>query len=118
MQSRDDDLRRAARTLAEVVVESSAAAFGGLERLACRQVRMLDARLGDTLAFLDSTPPAGAAEDLQTMWTRGLALARDNLESGLDIGHDAFEEVVRTQQDIGRLVRSGFERAAATAEVV
>ncbi|MFC4726721.1 phasin family protein [Coralloluteibacterium thermophilus] len=103
----------ATRQFADAALKANTLALGNAERLFGLHVRTLEERLGANIAFLSEAADVRSFDDVRAIWPKGVEVARGNVERFVAAGQDAVAETIRTNEEIGQLVKSSFEAAGA-----
>lgn len=95
----------------DAAMKAHSLAFENAERVFGLQLRSLEAGMAATADFISEAAETRQASDVQSLFPKGLQVARENTERFLQAGQEAFAETLKTQQAMGQIVKAQFEAA-------
>ena len=99
------------KQLAEQSYKAQLTALRGIAELQGLQVKALEAQAKANLAFLADSLEAREAEDVSTLWPKGLDFARNSAEAAYETSQQALGIAQKTAEQIGDLARGSVKAA-------
>ena len=118
-QQINEQFAAASRQFADTAAQINRVALDNATQVFGLQLAAFEAGANATLAFLGEVAEVRTPEAFKTVATKGLQVARENVERGIATGQDVFGRTLKAQEAIGQIAKSQFEATAkqATEEV-
>ena len=115
-QQFNEQFAAASRQFADTAAQINRLAIDNATQVFGLQLAAFEAGANATLAFLGEVAEVRSPEAFKTMATKGLQVARENVERGIATGQDVFGRTLKTNEAIGQIAKGQFEAATAQAQ--
>ena len=115
-QQINDQFAAASRQFADTAAQINRLALDNATQVFGLQLAAFEAGANATLAFLGEVAEVRSPEAFKTMATKGLQVARENVERGIATGQDVFGRTLKTNEAIGQVAKAQFEASTAQAK--
>ena len=115
-QQINEQFTAASRQFADTAAQINRLAIDNATQVFGLQLAAFEAGANATLAFLGEVAEVRTPEAFKTVATKGLQVARENVERGIATGQDVFGRTLKTNEAIGQIAKGQFEAATAQAQ--
>ena len=115
-QQFNEQFAAASRQFADTAAQINRLALDNATKVFGLQLSAFEQGANATLAFLGEVAEVRDAEQLKTVWPKGLQIARENAERAVSIGQEVFGRTLKTNEAIGQIAKGQFEAATAQAQ--
>jgi hypothetical protein len=115
-QQINEQFTAASRQFADTAAQINRLAIDNATQVFGLQLAAFEAGANATLAFLGEVAEVRSPEAFKTMATKGLQVARENVERGIATGQDVFGRTLKTNEAIGQVAKAQFEASTAQAK--
>ena len=115
-QQINEQFTAASRQFADTAAQINRLALDNATQVFGLQLAAFEAGANATLAFLGEVAEVRSPEAFKTMATKGLQVARENVERGIATGQDVFGRTLKTNEAIGQVAKAQFEASTAQAK--
>jgi hypothetical protein len=109
MSAQFDGFSSYTHQFAAAAVRANRLALENAESMFGLQLKAFEQNVHATTGFLGEMAEARGLESYQTLWPKGLKIARDNLERLADAGQEAVGLGLKASEAIGQLAKDQFE---------
>ena len=115
-QQINEQFTAASRQFADTAAQINRLAIDNATQVFGLQLAAFEAGANATLAFLGEVAEVRSPEAFKTVATKGLQVARENVERGIATGQDVFGRTLKTNEAIGQVAKAQFEASTAQAK--
>ena len=115
-QQINEQFNAASRQFADTAAQINRLAIDNATQVFGLQLAAFEAGANATLAFLGEVAEVRSPEAFKTVATKGLQVARENVERGIATGQDVFGRTLKTNEAIGQVAKAQFEASTAQAK--
>jgi len=115
-QQINEQFTAASRQFADTAAQINRLAIDNATQVFGLQLAAFEAGANATLAFLGEVAEVRTPEAFKTVATKGLQVARENVERGIATGQDVFGRTLKTNEAIGQVAKAQFEASTAQAK--
>ena len=115
-QQINEQFAAASRQFADTAAQINRLAIDNATQVFGLQLAAFEAGANATLAFLGEVAEVRSPEAFKTVATKGLQVARENVERGIATGQDVFGRTLKTNEAIGQVAKAQFEASTAQAK--
>ena len=115
-QQINEQFTAASRQFADTAAQINRLALDNATQVFGLQLAAFEAGTNATLAFLGEVAEVRTPEGFKTVATKGLQVARENVERGIATGQDVFGRTLKTNEAIGQVAKAQFEASTAQAK--
>jgi hypothetical protein len=115
-QQINEQFTAASRQFADTAAQINRLALDNATQVFGLQMAAFEAGANATLAFLGEVAEVRSPEAFKTVATKGLQVARENVERGIATGQDVFGRTLKTNEAIGQVAKAQFEASTAQAK--
>ena len=112
----NEQFAAASRQFADTAAKVNRLALDNATQVFGLQLAAFEAGANATLAFLGEVAEVRDAEQLKTVWPKGLQVARENAERAVSTGQEVFGRTLKTNEAIGQIAKGQFEASTAQAK--
>ena len=117
-QQINDQFATASRQFADAAAQINRLAIENATQVFGLQLAALEAGATATFAFLGEVAEVRTPDQGKTAFTRGLQVARENVERTVATNQEVLGRTLKTNEAIGQVAKSQFEAATAQAKTV
>lgn len=103
------------KQFAAATLKANSLALGSASRLFDLHVKTLEDRLDANVSFVSELGEARSFDDIKAVYPKGAELARNNVERVYAASQEALADAVKTNEEIGKVLKKTFEAASAEA---
>ena len=115
-QQINEQFTAASRQFADTAAQINRLAIDNATQVFGLQLAAFEAGANATLAFLGEVAEVRTPEAFKSVATKGLQVARENVERGIATGQDVFGRTLKTNEAIGQVAKAQFEASTAQAK--
>lgn len=115
-QQFNEQFAAASRQFADTAAQINRLALDNATQVFGLQMAAFEQGAKATLAFLGEVAEVRDAEQLKTVWPKGLQIARENAERAVSTGQEVFGRTLKANETIGQIAKGQFEAATAQAQ--
>jgi hypothetical protein len=115
-QQINEQFTAASRQFADTAAQINRLAIDNATQVFGLQLAAFEAGASATLAFLGEVAEVRTPEAFKSVATKGLQVARENVERGIATGQDVFGRTLKTNEAIGQVAKAQFEASTAQAK--
>lgn len=115
-QQFNEQFAAASRQFADTAAQINRLALDNATKVFGLQLAAFEQGANATLAFLGEVAEVRDADQLKTVWPKGLQVAKENAERFAAAGQEVIGLTLKTNEAIGQLAKSQFEAASETAQ--
>ena len=115
-QQINEQFAAASRQFADTAAQINRLAIDNATQVFGLQLAAFEAGANATLAFLGEVAEVRTPEAFKSVATKGLQVARENVERGIATGQDVFGRTLKTNEAIGQVAKAQFEASTAQAK--
>lgn len=112
----NDQFTKAYSQFADVAANANRLALENAEKAFGLHFAAIEENANATFAYVSELIEVRNADDLKTVWPKGLQVARANAERALGATQEAFASTLKTNEAISALAKGQFEKASAQAK--
>ena len=115
-QQFNEQFAAASRQFADTAAQINRLALDNATKVFGLQLAAFEQGANATLAFLGEVAEVRDAEQLKTVWPKGLQVAKENVERSIATGQDVIGRTVKANEAIGQIAKSQLETVAAKTQ--
>ena len=115
-QQFNEQFAAASRQFADTAAQINRLALDNATKVFGLQLAAFEQGANATLAFLGEVAEVRDADQLKTVWPKGLQIARENAERAVSTGQEVFGRTLKTNEAIGQVAKAQFEASTAQAK--
>ena len=115
-QQFNEQFAAASRQFADTAAQINRLALDNATKVFGLQLAAFEQGATATLAFLGEVAEVRDAEQLKTVWPKGLQVARENAERAVSTGQEVLGRTLKTNEAIGQIAKGQIESATEQAK--
>ena len=115
-QQINEQFTAASRQFADTAAQINRLAIDNATQVFGLQLAAFEAGANATLAFLGEVAEVRSPEAFKTVATKGLQVARENVERAVSTGQEVFGRTLKANEAIGQIAKGQVETATAQAK--
>jgi hypothetical protein len=112
----NDQFAAASRQIADTAAQINRLALDNATKAFGLQMAAFEQNVSATFAFFGEVADVRDADQLKTVWPKGLQIARENVERTLSTGQEVFGRTLKANEAIGQIAKAQFEAATEQAK--
>jgi hypothetical protein len=115
-QQFNEQFAAASRQFADTAAQINRLALENATKVFGLQLAAFEQNTNAALAFFGEVAEVRDADQLKTVWPKGLQVARENVERAISTGQEVVGRTLKANEAIGQIAKAQFEASTAQAK--